>query len=611
MAELHAGEEFAGHRIEDVAGRGGMGVVYVATHIALDRRVALKLIATDLAEDPGFRERFQRESRVAASLDHRNVIPIHHAGEEDGALYITMRYVEGTDLRQLITEHGGLPPDAAAEIIAQTAEALDAAHAAGLVHRDVKPANILIDGGVSNPHAFLTDFGLTRRTASAGGLTKTGQWVGTLDYVAPEQIEGKDVDARADVYALGCVLFQALTGEVPYPKDSDVAKMWAHMNDEPPSVRERSPNLPAQFEEIVSKSMAKDPDDRYPSAGNLGEAAKAAAGGREAAAPERSVAVGSAAPGGAPASAETAAAARRPAAETAASPAPPPATGTPPPPPPPAGPGAPAPPRAPAPPAKPPPAPRPAAPKGPRKRPSPVLIAGGAAGALILVAVILLVTGVLGGGGDEDPDTSAAGALLADFEVAFASEDKAALDSDVLANSADYVFLGDTPISASTEYSTKFGAMKVADYQLDVGEITPTSSGFEAEASYSFVDEKDTDSEGTPFPLSGTLTFEMADDEAGELRIDQITVVPDLVTGWTVTDPPESTDTTVKSSTGDVISELSMTFEEKGQDFLVLPIDPEAAPSLGVDDRFDATTEWAGPKEASTEKFKLSVPQSS
>src|SRR5687767_3629522 len=170
MAELRAGQEFAGHRIEEVAGRGGMGVVYVATHLALDRRVALKLIATELAEDPGFRERFQRESRVAASLDHPNVIPIHHAGEEDGAPYITMRYVEGTDLRRLITEHGGLNPQVVGSIVSQTAAALDAAHARGLVHRDVKPANILIDGGPSNPHAYLTDFGLTRRTASAGGL---------------------------------------------------------------------------------------------------------------------------------------------------------------------------------------------------------------------------------------------------------------------------------------------------------------------------------------------------------------------------------------------------------------------------------------------------------
>src|SRR5689334_15463598 len=198
MAEVAIGSEFAGHRIDGVAGRGGMGVVYRATHLALNRPVALKLIAPELSEDEGFRTRFKQESMTAASIDHPNVIPIYHAGEEDGNLYITMRFVEGTDLRAMIAQQGKLDPALAAEIVAQTAAALDAAHARGLVHRDVKPANVLIAGGASNPHAYLTDFGLTKSTTSESGMTKTGLFVGTLDYIAPEHPQGGQPDARAD-----------------------------------------------------------------------------------------------------------------------------------------------------------------------------------------------------------------------------------------------------------------------------------------------------------------------------------------------------------------------------------------------------------------------------
>src|SRR3954453_14761251 len=225
MPDLSIGSEFAGHRIDGIAGRGGMGVVYRATHLALNRPVALKLIAPELAEDEGFRTRFKQESMTAASIDHPNVIPIYHAGEEDGRLYITMRYVEGTDLRALITERGKVDPVYAAQIVSQVAAALDAAHARGLVHRDVKPANVLIAGGNGQPHAYLTDFGLTKQATSTGGLTKTGMVVGTLDYIAPEQVQGRSVDARADVYALGCVLYQALTGNVPFPRETEPAKM--------------------------------------------------------------------------------------------------------------------------------------------------------------------------------------------------------------------------------------------------------------------------------------------------------------------------------------------------------------------------------------------------
>jgi hypothetical protein len=295
MDQVEIGSVFAGHRIDAVAGRGGMGVVYVATHLALNRRVALKLITPDLAADEGFRERFKQESMTAASIDHPNVIPIYHAGEEDGKLYITMRYVEGTDLRQMITERGKIPPGDAARIISEVAAALDAAHARGLVHRDVKPANVLMG---SSGQAYLTDFGLTKHAGSASGLTKTGMFVGTLDYIAPEQLQGGEVDARVDVYALGCVLYQTLTGNVPFPRDTEPAKIWAHMQEPPPSVAPH-PDVPDQFEEVIRRAMAKKPEDRYPSAGDLGRAALAAAEARDVTvAGERSVATGDAAPSG-------------------------------------------------------------------------------------------------------------------------------------------------------------------------------------------------------------------------------------------------------------------------------------------------------------------------
>jgi hypothetical protein len=332
MDQVEIGSVFAGHRIEAEAGRGGMGVVYVATHLALQRRVALKLIAPDLAADEGFRARFQQESMTAASIDHPNVIPIYHAGEEDGKLYITMRYVEGTDLRAMIAQHGEIAPGATARIVSEVASALDAAHARGLVHRDVKPANVLIGGA---GQAYLTDFGLTKHAGSQSGLTKTGMFVGTLDYIAPEQLQGGEVDARVDVYALGCVLYQALTGKVPYPRDSEPAKIWAHMQEPPPSVAE-FPDVPAQFEDVIRRAMAKSPDERYPSAGDLGRAAVAAAESRTLAGGERSVATGDAAPSGVtavplppPTGAPTHAQAPQPAAGQAQPPAGPPPSGVP------------------------------------------------------------------------------------------------------------------------------------------------------------------------------------------------------------------------------------------------------------------------------------------
>ena len=292
---LHEGDEFAGHRILGIAGRGGMGVVYRALQLDLDRPVALKLIAPQLAEDPDFRERFVRESRAAASIDHPNVIPIYYTGASDaGALYIAMRYVEGSDLRTLVRAEQRLDPARAAYIVSQVARALDAAHARGIVHRDVKPANVLLG---PNDHAYLTDFGLTKRVTSHTGSTRDGGWVGTLGYVAPEQIRGDRLDARADVYALGCVLYHSLAGVPPYQRESDEATLWAHLNDDPPSVHDRAPNVPASFDAVLARAMAKDPDDRFPSAGDLGRAAMAAAGQPVVPGPERVVAVGEAAPG--------------------------------------------------------------------------------------------------------------------------------------------------------------------------------------------------------------------------------------------------------------------------------------------------------------------------
>lgn len=259
MPGLHEGDEFAGHRILGIAGRGGMGVVYRALQLDLDRPVALKLIAPQLAQDTSFRERFVRESRAAASIDHPNVIPIYYTGEnDDGTLYIAMRYVEGSDLRTLVRAEGQLESGRAARIVDQVGSALDAAHARGIVHRDVKPANVLLG---ANDHAYLTDFGLTKNVTSHTGSTRNGGWVGTLGYVSPEQIRGGRIDARADVYALGCVMYHALSGGPPYQRETDEATLWAHLHDDPPSLADR-PGVPERFDAVLSRALAKDPDER-------------------------------------------------------------------------------------------------------------------------------------------------------------------------------------------------------------------------------------------------------------------------------------------------------------------------------------------------------------
>ncbi len=301
MPEFRPGDVFVNHRIEGLAGRGGMGVVYRATDLELDRTVALKVITPALAEEADFRKRFVAESKAAASIEHPNVIPVYYAGEREGVLFIVMRFIDGPDLRALIRAQGRLDPERAAHIVAQLGSALDAAHAHGLVHRDVKPANVLLG---DEDHAYLTDFGLTKRSATSGGdggLSRAGGWVGTLGYVAPEQIRGGRVDARTDVYALGCVLVFALTGRAPYVGESDEATLWAHLNSPPPSE-----SVPPEFEGVVARALAKDPSDRYPSAGDLGRAALIAAGRSAAPGPERNVARGAAAPPGLSATAATA-----------------------------------------------------------------------------------------------------------------------------------------------------------------------------------------------------------------------------------------------------------------------------------------------------------------
>ena len=265
-ADARVGTELAGYRLEALLGRGGMGVVYRARDLALDRDVALKLLAPHLAEDVSFRERFLTESRVAASLEHPNVVPIHDAGEIDGQLYIVMRLVVGSDLK-VVLRGGPLEPARAVGIVEQIASALDAAHARGLVHRDVKPSNVLLD---EHGHVYLADFGLSRYLGDAAASLGPGRSLGTADYVAPEQIRCEEVDGRTDVYALGCLLYECLAGEPPFRRGSDAATLFAQLEDDPPTL----PGL----EEVLPKALAKDPADRYPTCGELVADAREALG---------------------------------------------------------------------------------------------------------------------------------------------------------------------------------------------------------------------------------------------------------------------------------------------------------------------------------------------
>jgi serine/threonine-protein kinase len=268
------GTQLGSYRIDEYIGRGGMGVVYRAEHMGLGRRVALKLLAPELAQNESFRERFVRESRLAAAIDHPNVIPIFEAAEVDGNYFIAMRYVDGVDLREVLHGEGALDIDRALLVLGQIAGALDAAHAAGLVHRDVKPGNILV--GREFDHCYLTDFGLTKATSSDTNFTATGQFVGTTDYVAPEQIEGRELDRRTDVYSLGCVFYECLAGTPPFRRETDMAVMWAHIQEPPPRLTERRPDLPSQLDGVIATAMAKQKDDRYPSCSTFAAAARSA-----------------------------------------------------------------------------------------------------------------------------------------------------------------------------------------------------------------------------------------------------------------------------------------------------------------------------------------------
>jgi ABC-type branched-subunit amino acid transport system substrate-binding protein len=267
-ATFTPGTTFAGYRVDSLAGRGGMGVVYRATDLSLERPVALKLIAPELAENERFRDRFLREPRLAASLDHPNVIPIYEAGEHDGQLYLAMRFVEGSDLKSVLEREGKLTPARALAVLAQVGGALDAAHRRALVHRDVKPANILLDG---DGHVYLTDFGITKQLG--GASTDTGRVVGTLDYLAPEQIRGEPVDGRTDVYALGCLLYECLAGAPPFRRSTEAETLWAHMQEEPAPLKGQG-----ALDPVIRKALAKDREDRYLTCAELVEAAAAALG---------------------------------------------------------------------------------------------------------------------------------------------------------------------------------------------------------------------------------------------------------------------------------------------------------------------------------------------
>ena len=269
VPDLLPGAEFAGCRIEAVAGRGGMGIVYRATQLSLGRPVALKLMAPRLASDRVFRARFESECRLAAAIDHPHAVEVFHAGEEDGLLYVTMRYVDGTDLRAILRAEGRLEPERAVDVVHQVAGALDEAHRRGLVHRDVKPGNVLVAKRHDGERAFLSDFGLTKERAVASDLTGTGLAIGTADYIAPEQAQGHEIDGRADVYALACVLYQSLAGSVPYERDSDLEKLWAHVHQPPPALSDVRPELPPRLSEVLSRGMAKDPAERPATAGRF------------------------------------------------------------------------------------------------------------------------------------------------------------------------------------------------------------------------------------------------------------------------------------------------------------------------------------------------------
>src|SRR4051794_30598840 len=272
---IESGTVIAGLTVERLLGEGATGAVYLARDASGDP-VALKLLASDLSRDERFRKRFLREMQLVVGVEHPHVVRVLRSGEDQGFLYIAMTYVEAVDLRELLCREGPLAPERAVAIVTQVAQALDAAHAAGIVHRDVKPANILVAEG---DEALLCDFGLARHEASSDSLTGERGLLGTVAYVAPEQIESQSVDHRADVYALGCVLLECLTGEPPFPRATELAVLYAHLNEPPPSVSQRRPEVPAAFDDLIASALAKDPAARPRTAGELAGAARRALSG--------------------------------------------------------------------------------------------------------------------------------------------------------------------------------------------------------------------------------------------------------------------------------------------------------------------------------------------
>ncbi|MFF4041733.1 serine/threonine-protein kinase [Streptomyces sp. NPDC001816] len=260
------GTEIAGYRVERELGRGGMAVVYCAQDLRLGRTVALKLLAPEYTRNDAFRRRFTQESRVAAAIEHPHIVPVFEAGETDGILYIAMCFVDGMDLRAVLDRDGPLPVPAALRIAAQLASALDAAHEHDLVHRDVKPGNVLVTKGVDSDHpehVYLTDFGLAKKSLSLTGFTTAGEFVGTLDYVAPERVAGRPVDGRSDLYSLACVVYETLAGAPPFRRDDDLELLWAHQYDPPPLLSEERAGVPAAADDVLCRALAKAPDDRY------------------------------------------------------------------------------------------------------------------------------------------------------------------------------------------------------------------------------------------------------------------------------------------------------------------------------------------------------------
>jgi tRNA A-37 threonylcarbamoyl transferase component Bud32 len=277
---LAIGSVLAGYRCEEEIGRGGMAVVYRAHDQRLDRQVALKVLAPDLSRDELFRARFIQESRIAAATEHPHIIPVFNAGEADGVLYLAMRYVPDGDVRSLIDRLGPLPVARATALIGQAASALDAAHARGLIHRDVKPTNMLLElsSRTSRPdHLYLSDFGLAKPSTAASGLTMTGQFFGTVDYVAPEQIQSRPLDGRTDQYALACTSFEMLSGSPPFKRDNGMAVISAHLSEPPPRLSDRRPDLPPAVDEVLARALAKSPADRYERCLDFAEALTAAA----------------------------------------------------------------------------------------------------------------------------------------------------------------------------------------------------------------------------------------------------------------------------------------------------------------------------------------------